>query len=59
MMLEPTVNGFDKKGDFEDFKDNQGQATQGKPSILVAYLYPSFTYASFSIMFYAKCIVLN
>jgi hypothetical protein len=55
--IEPTVDEFGEEV-FEDFKDNQGQATQGKPSILVAYLDPSFTYASF-FMFYAKCIVFN
>jgi hypothetical protein len=58
-MLEPTIDKLGKEEDFEDFQEDQGQATQGKPSILFAYLYPSFTYASFSIMFYAKCIVFN
>jgi hypothetical protein len=44
--IEPPVDEFGEEV-FEDFEDNQGQATQGKPSILVAYLDPSFTYASF------------
>jgi hypothetical protein len=57
--LEPTIDELGEEEDFEDFEEDQGQATQGKPSILVAYLCPSFTYASFSIMFYAKCIVFN
>jgi hypothetical protein len=43
-----------RKKPFEDFEEDQGQANQGKPSILVAYLDPSFTYASFPIIFYAK-----
>jgi hypothetical protein len=40
-MLDPTVDEF-KEEYFEDFEDNQGQATQGKPPLLVAYLDPSF-----------------
>jgi hypothetical protein len=59
MMLEATVDEFSEEEGFEEFEEDQGQATQGKPSILVAYLDPCFTYASFSIMFYAKRIVFN
>jgi hypothetical protein len=58
-MIESIVDEFEEEEYFEDFQENQRQATQGKPSILVAYLDPSFTYASFSVMFYAKCIVFN
>jgi hypothetical protein len=50
-MLDPTIDEF-KEEYFEDFEDNQGQATQGKPPILVAYLDPSFIYASLSIYVY-------
>jgi hypothetical protein len=57
--LEPTVDEFAEEGIFEELEEVQGQVNQGKPSILVASLEPSFTYASFSIMFYAKCIVFN
>jgi hypothetical protein len=39
--LDPTVDEFEEEY-FEDFEDNQGQATQGKPPLLVAYLDPSF-----------------
>jgi hypothetical protein len=56
--IELTVDEFEE-GDFEDFQDNQGQATQGKPPLLVAYLGPSFTYASFPFMFIQRCIVLK
>jgi hypothetical protein len=45
--LEPTVDEFGEEENFEDFEEDQGQADQGKPSILVAYPDPSFTYASF------------
>jgi hypothetical protein len=40
--LDPTVDEFGEDEYFEDFEDNQGQATQGKPPLLVAYLDPSF-----------------
>jgi hypothetical protein len=54
------VDGFDKGGNFEDFEEDQGQANQGKPLILVAYLDPSFIYASFSYYVYSKmhCFVI-
>jgi hypothetical protein len=57
--LDPTVDEFEEEY-FEDFEDNQGQATQGKPPLLVAYLEPSFIYASFSICVYSKmhCFVI-
>jgi hypothetical protein len=55
--LELTVDEFGEE-DFEDFKENQGQATQGKPPLLVAYLDPSFNYASFPFLFIQRCIVL-
>jgi hypothetical protein len=48
---------FGEEENFEEFEENQGKATEGKPSILVAYIDPSFTCASFLIMIYAKCIV--
>jgi hypothetical protein len=53
-MLDPTVDEFGEEEDFEDFEDNQGQATQGKPPLLVAYLNPTFIYASFSIYVYSN-----
>jgi hypothetical protein len=40
-MLDPTVDEFEEQL-FEDFEDNQGQATQGNPPLLVAYLDPNF-----------------
>jgi hypothetical protein len=52
-MLDPTVDEFEGEY-FGDFEDNQGQATQGKPPLLVAYLDPSFIYASLSIFIYSK-----
>jgi hypothetical protein len=52
--LDPTVDAFEEEEYFEDFEDNQGQATQGKPPLIVAYLHPSFIYASFSIYVYSK-----
>jgi hypothetical protein len=58
-MLESTVDEFAEEGIFKELEEVQGQANQGKPYILLASLEPSFTYASFSIMFYAKCIVFN
>jgi hypothetical protein len=57
-MLDPTVDEFGEEEDFEDFKENQGQATQGKPPLLVAYPCPSFTYASFPFTYIQRCIVL-
>jgi hypothetical protein len=40
---------------FEEFEEVQGQiANQGKPPLLVAYLDPSFIYASLSIYVYSK-----
>jgi hypothetical protein len=32
------VDGFEEEGDFEDFEEVQGQANQGRPFNLVAYL---------------------
>jgi hypothetical protein len=52
-MLDPTVDEFEEEY-FEDFQDNQGKATQGKPPSLIAYLDPSFSYASLSIYIYSK-----
>jgi hypothetical protein len=52
--LESNVDGIDEGGYFEGFEDNQGQATQGKPPLLVAYLDPSFIYASISFYIYSK-----
>jgi hypothetical protein len=40
--IDPTVDEFGEEEYFEDFEDNQGQATQGKPPLLVAYLDPIF-----------------
>jgi hypothetical protein len=57
--LDPTVDEFGKEEIFEEFEEDQGQANQGKPSKFVAYLYPSFTYACFFNMVYAKCIVFK
>jgi hypothetical protein len=54
MTLVPTVDEFGKEEIFEDLEENQGQATQGKPPLLVAYLDPSFIYASLSIYVYSK-----
>jgi hypothetical protein len=61
--IESNVDGFDENGeeeDFEELEEDQGQATQGKPPILVAYLDPSFIYASFSNYVYSKmhCFVI-
>jgi hypothetical protein len=36
--LDSNVNGFEEEGYFDDFEEVQGQANQGKPSKLVAYL---------------------
>jgi hypothetical protein len=52
--LDPTIDEFGEEEYFEDFEDNQGQATQGKPPLLVAYLDPNFIYASFPFMFIFK-----
>jgi hypothetical protein len=52
--LDPTVDAFEEEEYFEDFEDNQGQAAQGKPPLLVAYLDPSFIYASLSIYISSK-----
>jgi hypothetical protein len=41
-MLDPTIDAFEEEEYFEDFEDNQGQATQGKPPLLATYLDPSF-----------------
>jgi hypothetical protein len=51
--LDSTVDEFEEEY-FEDFEDNQGQATQGKPPLLVAYIDPSFIYASLFIYIYSK-----
>jgi hypothetical protein len=56
--LEPTVDEFDEEENFEDFEGDQGQAIQGKPPLLVAYLDPSFNCASLSIYVYSRCIIL-
>jgi hypothetical protein len=40
--LEPTIDEFGKEENFEEFEEDQGQATQGKPPLLVAYLDPIF-----------------
>jgi hypothetical protein len=52
--LEPTIDEFGEEENFEEFEEDQGQDTQGKPPLLVAYLDPSFIYASFSIYVYSK-----
>jgi hypothetical protein len=54
VTLDPTVDEFEGEEYFEDFEENQGQATQGKPPLLVAYLDPSFIYASPSIYVLSK-----
>jgi hypothetical protein len=58
--LESDVDGFDEGGNFEDFEEDQGQAKQGKPPLLVAYLDPNFIYASFPFMFISKvhCFII-
>jgi hypothetical protein len=46
--VDSNVGGHEGEDNFEECEEVQGQiAKQGKPSILVAYLDPSFTYASF------------
>jgi hypothetical protein len=42
VTIESNVDGFDEGGNFEDFEEDQGQANQGKPPLLVAYLDPIF-----------------
>jgi hypothetical protein len=56
--IDLTIDEFGEEEYFEDFEDNQGQATQGKPPLLVAYLDPSFNCASLSIYVYSRCIIL-
>jgi hypothetical protein len=58
--LDLTVDEFGEEEYFEDFEDNQGQATQGKPPLLVAYLNPNLIYASFPFMFISKmhCFII-
>jgi hypothetical protein len=46
-MIESSVDGFNEEGDFEDFEEDQGQANQGMPSILIVYLDTICTYAIF------------
>jgi hypothetical protein len=46
--LDPTVDEFGEDENFKELEEDQGQANQGEPSILVAHLDPSFTYACFS-----------
>jgi hypothetical protein len=38
--IDPTVEVFEEEGNFEEFEEDQGQAIQGKPSKLVAYMIP-------------------
>jgi hypothetical protein len=59
-VIESSIDRFDEGDNFEEFKEDHGQATQGKPPLLVAYLDPSFIYASFSIYVYSKmhCFVI-
>jgi hypothetical protein len=52
--IESNVDEFDEGGNFEDSEEAQGQAKQGKPPLLVAYLDPNFIYASISIYVYSK-----
>jgi hypothetical protein len=56
--LDSTVDEFGEEENFEEFEEDQGQATQGKPPLLVAYLDPSFICASLSIYVYSRCIIL-
>jgi hypothetical protein len=56
--LDPTVDEFEEEY-FEDFEDNQGQATQGKPPLLVAYLDPIFLLCKFSLyVFFMHCFII-
>jgi hypothetical protein len=45
--LESNVDGFDEGVNFEDFEEDQGQAKQAKPPLLVAYLDPMFYLCKF------------
>jgi hypothetical protein len=36
--LDSNVDGFEEEGYFDNFEEVQGQANQGKPSNLVAYV---------------------
>jgi hypothetical protein len=56
--IELNVDGFDEEDDFEELKEDQGQANQGKPPLLVAYLDPNFIYASLPLCLFQRCIVL-
>jgi hypothetical protein len=57
--LDPTVDAFEEEEYFEDFEDNQGQATQGKPPLLVAYLDPiCLIMQVFPLCLFQRCIVL-
>jgi hypothetical protein len=57
--LESNVDGFDEGGNFEDFEEDQGQAKQGKPPLLVAYLDPIFFIMQVSpLCLFQRCIVL-
>jgi hypothetical protein len=56
--IESNIDKFDEEGNFEDFEEDQGQANQGKPSKLFAYLYPSFTYACFQRFFMQDALFL-
>jgi hypothetical protein len=58
VAIELNIDRFDEEGDFEDFEVQGKIANQGKPPLLVAYLDPSFNYASFPFMFIQRCIVL-
>jgi hypothetical protein len=54
--LDPIVDKFREE---EDFEENQGQATQGKPPLLVAYLDPIFLIIQvFPLCLFQRCIVL-
>jgi hypothetical protein len=61
--IESNVDGFDEGDNFEDFEEDQGQATQGKPPkashlyllhILILVLFMQV----FPFMFIQRCIVL-
>jgi hypothetical protein len=52
--LEPTIDEFGEEEYIEEFEEDQVQATQAKPPLLVAYLDRSFIHASFSIYVYSK-----
>jgi hypothetical protein len=58
VTIDPTVDEFGEEEYFEDFEDNQGQATQGKPPLLVAYLDPIFLIMQvFPLCLFQRCIV--